>query len=563
MADYVYRVFISYKHSASGTTALALEKALRRYAKPLFRPPMRVFRDEEQISAGQNLKETIKSALNRSEFLIYIATREAAESPYVSEELDIWCRQLDRQDRLIIVWQKDHLADDPNANSLLWEQTNAVPQSLKEHIVGIPIWVDLTWAMSDEDLDLRNPRFKTLINSIIARFRNIPPEELMGEEIKIYRRNIRIRNWGLATLVFLLVTAVGAAGIAWWQLNRARSTILMSQSNNILDQDKTVALQFAGEAYALQHGDLSPLITDTVLKAYYHDGFHISKKYIKKLQHGEGVTTAKFSRTGEMILTGSTNGKISLWSLDGALLKSFTAHRFDILSADLSPDRTQIVTTGYMDTENVSVVKLWGIDGNLIDTLEGPPSEYTFAEFAPNDNAILASFGTPYHLRSAKYWEPGKTSIELLKKPRDGAKAVTFSKDGKDVWMVTIGGSLELYSRTGEKKNRFRLGNENVNFAKGGESVVTTSRNTVTCFDLNKRRVVGHFKPEVSKFTVAILSPDSKHILTVLKNGAIAAWTCGDGHAGVKCDLTSSHKEKKFSLLISSERVTRFLLHRP
>ena len=113
MADYAYRAFISYHHRVSGTMALALEKALRRYAKPLFRPPMRVFRDQEQIAAGQRLKETIKSALEKSEFLIYIATREAAESPYVSEELDIWCRRLNRQDRLIIVWQKDHLADDP------------------------------------------------------------------------------------------------------------------------------------------------------------------------------------------------------------------------------------------------------------------------------------------------------------------------------------------------------------------------------------------------------------------------------------------------------------------
>ena len=96
MAEYAYRIFISYHHRSSGKAALALEKALRRYAKPLFRPPMRVFRDEGQIAAGQSLKETIKSALDQSEYLVYIATREAADSPYVSEELDIWCRQLER-----------------------------------------------------------------------------------------------------------------------------------------------------------------------------------------------------------------------------------------------------------------------------------------------------------------------------------------------------------------------------------------------------------------------------------------------------------------------------------
>jgi WD40 repeat protein len=227
-----------------------------------------------------------------------------------------------------------------------------------------------------------------------------------------------------------------------------------------------------------------------------------------------------------MILTASVYGKVSVWSSDGALLTSFAAHRFNLVSAEFSPDGKQIVTTGYMDTENnASVVKLWSIDGKLIDTLEGPPSEYSFAEFAPNDNSILASFGTPYERRSVKFWQPGKISSEFIANQRYGVKTAAFSKDGQHIWMITHRRHIELWGRTGEKKDRYPFGSGDVHFSKGGEFLVALSRNTVTCFDLNLQRVAGGFKPEDLKIDSAIACPDSKHILTIGKDGAIAVWT--------------------------------------
>ena len=526
MAEYAYRIFISYHHRSSGKAALALERALRRYAKPLFRPPMRVFRDEGQIAAGQSLKETIKSALEKSEYLVYIATREAADSPYVSEELDIWCRLLERQDRLIIVWQEGNLADDPDSNSLLWEHTNVIPHGLKAYIAGIPIWVDLTWATSDEDLSLRNPRYKTLINSIIARVRDIPPEELIGEEIRVFRRNLRVRNWGVTALVLLLITTTAAAGFGWWQLNKARSTILMNQSDNLLGRDQTIALQFAKEAYTTVLGKPTTVLNDTLLKAYYHDGFNLSTTYSQKLQHQEGLTTAAFSQTGDMIVTGSVYGKITVWSSDGAMLSSFAAQRFNILSANISADQTQIVTTGYINADNKgSVVKLWRIDGKLIDTLYGPPSEYAFAEFAPSDNGILARFGNPYHCRSVKFWEPGKPPIELIANQQANAVAAVFSSDGQFIWVANNSGHLELWSRDGQRIDTYPLGPGRVIFSKGGGAVFTTHRKRIACFDLNERRVVNRFQPRDMVISTTVTSPDAKHILFKRKDGTIAIWT--------------------------------------
>ncbi|MGD2092447.1 MAG: hypothetical protein PVH61_40145 [Candidatus Aminicenantes bacterium] len=48
-----YQAFISYKHSeVSRKQAVALEKALKKYAKPLLKPHIKIFRDEKVSEDG-------------------------------------------------------------------------------------------------------------------------------------------------------------------------------------------------------------------------------------------------------------------------------------------------------------------------------------------------------------------------------------------------------------------------------------------------------------------------------------------------------------------------------
>ena len=64
---------------------------------------MRIFRDERHLRPGVDLPELIRSALESSEFLILLASPEAAASPWVTDEIDIWCRELGRASNLIVV----------------------------------------------------------------------------------------------------------------------------------------------------------------------------------------------------------------------------------------------------------------------------------------------------------------------------------------------------------------------------------------------------------------------------------------------------------------------------
>jgi WD40 repeat protein len=461
----MYQAFISYRHNTSGAMAVALEKALRQYAKPLYKPPIRIFRDENQIGAGQDLKKTIRQALQESIYLIYIATRDAAESPYVRQELELWCGELKRQDRLIIIWQKDKLLADPVRNSLAWESSDAIPSSLKSYLSGIPVWLDFTWVAGDSDLVLNNPRFKTLINSIVSRFRGIPPENLIGEEVITHRRNVLIRNTGITALGIMLIIALTAGWVAYQQRNtavverdRARSSLLVNASNKLRRWDSTMALRFAAEAYGLNISAPSPMTDDAILRAFYEHDSDTMVPYRRRLPHGSEVTAVNYSPDQKLLATGTSDGFLRLWSSDGRLIKVIPAHRFKVLSTEFAFNSEFIVTTSLFGTE----VKLWGLDGASLDTLPFEGGEFTFAKTAPNNGTILVSFGGENYRHGFRLWNLSRDSSILLpskstRELRSTLLEVAFSRNSEYIIGLFREGSridLDVWSRNGKRIRR-------------------------------------------------------------------------------------------------------------
>ena len=86
---------------------------------------------------GDDLTATIKDALHHSEYLIYLASQEAAESVWVQDELRIWCEHLKKVEKLIIVYIDDEIVFNLDTKTIRWEQTNALPRLLQHHIASI------------------------------------------------------------------------------------------------------------------------------------------------------------------------------------------------------------------------------------------------------------------------------------------------------------------------------------------------------------------------------------------------------------------------------------------
>jgi formylglycine-generating enzyme required for sulfatase activity len=200
-----FLAFISYKHRSGLPFAARLASSLKSYARPQFRPPPRIFRDEDLLVPDNRLPETIKTALRKSKFLILLADPDAARSTWVKDELLFWCHQLKRSNSLIIVLISGVIVFDPKTKKVDWAKTDALPKYLKSQLRSVPLFIDLSYVVRESQLDLRDPEYKKAINSISARLRNVSPEDLMGEEIRLYRRTRQVRNVVFAVLALLLI----------------------------------------------------------------------------------------------------------------------------------------------------------------------------------------------------------------------------------------------------------------------------------------------------------------------------------------------------------------------
>nr|VFK60560.1 MAG: TIR domain-containing protein [Candidatus Kentron sp. TUN] len=246
-----FAAFISYKHVSSTSFAARLERALKSYAKPpLVARPRRIFRDENYLAPGVDLPRLIKEALDNSEFLLLLASPESAQSKWVQDELDLWCRVLKRQEQLIVILLGGDIKVDDQSKQIDWSGTDALPTFMAEHLTTVPLYLDLRELARLDDIDLNDPSFKRAINGIVARFRGIDPNEMLGEEIRQRRRALRLKRGGIAALVVLTMLAGG-----FWFLAEDRLDKLTERERDLVERTRHGAKLGIEKAKALARED--------------------------------------------------------------------------------------------------------------------------------------------------------------------------------------------------------------------------------------------------------------------------------------------------------------------
>jgi WD40 repeat protein len=271
----VYNAFISYSHSSDGELAPKLEAALQGFAKPWYRlRALNVFRDAANLNLSPGLWDSIVESLGQSDFLLFLASPEAANSKWVSRELEYWLANKDRRKLLILV-TRGRLAWDDAAGDFDWTVTDCVPRVLSGVFSGVPLYLDFRWISDGQELSLQHPRFRECVVLLSATLRGQSVEDMVGEEIAQHRKTTRIRNAAIATLSVLLIAAIAAAGVAFSQraealrqqavaeaqrrraeaanlFNRARSELASGSLLAAIRTAKTSADGYAGDPLARQ-----------------------------------------------------------------------------------------------------------------------------------------------------------------------------------------------------------------------------------------------------------------------------------------------------------------------
>ena len=209
-----YDAFISYSHAGDGRLAPAVQAGLERLAKSWWkRRALHVFRDETGLGVDPQMWRSIQAALDDSSWFVLLASPEAAASRWVNKEIEHWLVSKPA-DRILPVITDGAIQWDDRVNDFAATST-AIPPALRFKFDGEPRYLDLRWARSEDELDLRHPRFKTALATLAAPLHGVAPEQLETEDLRANRRARRAVRVAVAVLVLLTAISITSTVAAW------------------------------------------------------------------------------------------------------------------------------------------------------------------------------------------------------------------------------------------------------------------------------------------------------------------------------------------------------------
>ena len=240
-----YDAFISYSHARDKPIATALQSVVQKLGKPWYRRrALRLFRDDTGLTATPHLWPSIERALERSRFLILLASPEAAISPWVEKELAWWINH-NGAETVLVALTDGELSWDGEAGDFRLSPPPPLPPALKDRFAEEPRWIDLR--SYRDGASARDTKFADLAADFAAAIHGVPKEDLLSQEVRQQRRALRLAWSGVGTLILFLALAGWQWRTAEAQRQRAEHTLaLTTQTANNLVFDLAQKLRNKG-----------------------------------------------------------------------------------------------------------------------------------------------------------------------------------------------------------------------------------------------------------------------------------------------------------------------------
>jgi WD40 repeat protein len=431
-----YDAFLSYSHAADGKLAPALQRALHRFAKPWNRMrALRSFRDATSLAATPELWPTIVAALQESNHFLLLASPQAASSKWVQREVEWWLANR-AADKILVLLTAGTIVWNEDARDFDWKLTTALPDLMRGKFRSEPLYVDLTWAQQQDQLSLRNTRFRSAILDIAAPLHGKDKDQLDGEDVRQFRRTGRLRATAVASLIVLALATTTAAVIAFKQRNFAVAQARVALSRQLAaeavagDTRLDVAILLAVASYRLNE---TPQARAALLRLL------LRTPTVKGVLASDRREKVVFSPDGRLLASAPSSFDLAdsevvyLWSIDTLrrVGEFRPAEKHQSAQAIAFHPDGKSIAVGYLD----GAILLW-------DVTRREPVGAPFKATLGADNLAFSPDGR--YLLSASYdgvklWDAESRQLSSNRVPQftSGVREVMFGPDGTMAAAVT------------------------------------------------------------------------------------------------------------------------------
>lgn len=218
--------FISYARNPDEDFAPALHGGLQTLGKPWNkRRALDVFLDKAGLEASASLGDSLQRDLEGARYLVVLASTGLAGSHWCGEEIKHWLATTGSPDRLLLGLTDGEIGWNNETGDFDWNLTTALPQ---ESMSGVfdnePLWVDFRDVKQTDAgaLDIRAHKgFEDLVATIGAPIHGLSKDELVGKDLKEFKKSQSLRRIAIISLTILTLVAAGLAIYARQQQNEA------------------------------------------------------------------------------------------------------------------------------------------------------------------------------------------------------------------------------------------------------------------------------------------------------------------------------------------------------
>jgi WD40 repeat protein len=233
------------------------------------------------------------------------------------------------------------------------------------------------------------------------------------------------------------------------------------------------------------------------------------------------INSARFSPSGQQIVTTTKSRIAHLWNLQGQQLAEFKGHEGDVWDASFSPDGSRVMTISIAD----GTARIWDLSGRLLSELRAAQTEVRQASFSPDGQRIITtcSDGT------AQVWDLKARLLTQLKgEPQDFISSASFSPSGQHIVTTitsTATGTVgtQIWDLSGRSIARLSEAPEQHGFSPNGQHLVTLAKNTVQVWDFSGK-LVAELKGHQDRINDVNFSPNSQWIVTASDDTTVRVW---------------------------------------